>query len=209
MKRLSICFLLLLLFLVTAVSLVSCKSQKVQELVKENEQLHAKNEALRNENAELRTQNEELKRKLAELESKDAGRKSKEEQIGQSAREAVKALQKLEARCMVGVSYIDYARELGETLYQVKSFLESPESAKTTKLSDSIKKTIFHYIMLKEVWDYEIKYPKGRKIYKRDLYERISSLYPNAPLDDIESTKRAILDEAFSELKEGVSLLPK
>jgi len=177
--------------------------------VKENEQLHAKNEALRNENAELRTQNEELKRKLAELESKDAGRKSKEEQIGQSAREAVKALQKLEARCMVGVSYIDYARELGETLYQVKSFLESPESAKTTKLSDSIKKTIFHYIMLKEVWDYEIKYPKGRKIYKRDLYERISSLYPNAPLDDIESTKRAILDEAFSELKEGVSLLPK
>jgi len=67
MKKLSIWFFPLLLFLVTALSLLSCQSQKVQELVKENEELHAKNEALTKENAELRAQNEELKGKLGKF----------------------------------------------------------------------------------------------------------------------------------------------
>lgn len=116
MKKLSICFFPLLLFLVTTVSLVSCQSQKVQELVKENEELHAKNEALTKENAELRTQNEELKEKLSKIQMVEDDRSK------QVAQEAIRALERLQARFHAGISHRDYGPALGETIYQVRLF---------------------------------------------------------------------------------------
>jgi hypothetical protein len=44
----------------------------------------------------------------------------------QSAKEAVRALPKLQARVEAGISYRDYSPALGDALFEVKLFLQSP-----------------------------------------------------------------------------------
>lgn len=213
MKKLSICFFPLLLFLITAVSLVSCQSQKVQELVKENEELHAKNEALRNENAELRTQNEELKGKLSKLESKEIELgKAKEIELGK-AREAIKALQRLDARFSAGINPVDFPPALGETIFQVNLFLESPEAGKMPQLAEAIKKVLFHYKVIGEIMDSYMA-----RVVRIPLRETLKSTYPEVSniyrynysywdLKDI--AVKVVLPEASKELEKAKSLLPE
>jgi DNA repair exonuclease SbcCD ATPase subunit len=194
---------LVFLFLMSVLTLLSCSSGKVQELTNQNEKLQK-------ENTELRNQIEELKRKLTELESKIAEQKSKEEeQLRNSAKEAVNALQKLEARIEVGISYLDYSRALGETLYQVEQFLQSPASSKLPEFSNSIRKVLSHYMILKEVLDLEVK---SKFLPEKYFNNRIKPLYPSAK--DIEyrysePVKGVIIREAVFQLRGAVSLLPK
>ena len=46
----------------------------------------------------------------------------------QSAKDAVRALQKFQARIEVGISYRDYAPALGDVKFEVNQFLRSPEA---------------------------------------------------------------------------------
>lgn len=72
---------------------------------------------------------------------------------GQSAKDAIEALQKLSSRCETGISYRDYSSALGETNFNVKSYLENPESDKNPKLKECLRKTWVHFLTAKEVWD--------------------------------------------------------
>jgi hypothetical protein len=73
--------------------------------------------------------------------------------FGQTARDAIEALQKLSSRCETGISYKDYSAAVGKTNFNVKSYLENPESNKNPKLKESIQKTWGHFLMAKEAWD--------------------------------------------------------
>jgi hypothetical protein len=72
--------------------------------------------------------------------------------FGQSAKDAIEALQKLSSRCETGISYKDYSAAVGEANFKVKSYLENPESGKNPKLKESIQKTWGHFLMAKEAW---------------------------------------------------------
>ena len=62
--------------------------------------------------------------------------------FGQSAKDAIRALKKLEARVEAGISYKDYAPALGDAKFEVNLFLESPEAKEMPRLSEAVKKTI-------------------------------------------------------------------
>jgi len=67
--------------------------------------------------------------------------------FGQSAKEAVRTLKKLEARVQVGISYRDYMPALGDAQFEVNQFLESSEARKKPHLAESINKVMDHYII--------------------------------------------------------------
>jgi hypothetical protein len=77
--------------------------------------------------------------------------------FGQSAKEAIKALKKLEARVQVGIPYIDYVRVLGETQFEVNQFLESPEAKKDAALSSSIEWCLYRYRSAHSMWEFAIR----------------------------------------------------
>ncbi|MGD0915062.1 MAG: hypothetical protein ABSB22_01280 [Thermodesulfobacteriota bacterium] len=64
---------------------------------------------------------------------------------GESAKEAVRALQKLQARVEAGISYRDYRPALGDALFEVKLFLSSPESKEKIELATAISKAMYYY----------------------------------------------------------------
>lgn len=201
MKKLSICFFPLLLFLLITVSLVSCQSQNVQELVKENEELRAKNEALTKENAELRTQNEELKEKLTKIQM---GEDNRSKQLAQGA---IRSLQRLEARFQAGISHRDYGPVLGETIYQVRLYLENPEAKSRPELRQSIAKTLLHYEMINEIWDEKIAGRYSMGYFRPEVEEKIKRLYPEIGAKNVDSMIKSILSEASEELGKATNLL--
>jgi len=73
--------------------------------------------------------------------------------FGQTAKEAIAALQKLSSRCETGISFKEYSAAVGEANFQIKSYLDNPESSKNPKLKESIKKTWGHFLMAKEAWN--------------------------------------------------------
>jgi len=158
---------------------------------------------LAKENAELRAKNEELNKQLNELKSKT------ENQSKQLIKEAVAALKKVEARLQVGISYQDYTKLLGETLYQVNLFLESSESIQKPELTASIKRVLSHYREGQSLWNWRLI--SGTSYFRENdpLWPRIVSLYPGAKRDDIDYTIQLIWKEANEELKKTINLLPQ
>lgn len=75
--------------------------------------------------------------------------------FGQTAKDAIEALQKLNARSETGISYKDYTPALGEANYKVKPYLESSDSNKNPKLKEEIRKTWVHYLAANEVLKYK------------------------------------------------------
>lgn len=101
----------------------------------------------------------------------------------QSAKEAVMALKRLEARVQAGISYRDYGPALGEAKFPVNMYIESLDAKKTTELSGLIEKTMFHYEQAAFVWkekikgpyrylDYNSVDPKYKELYKASVIEQ-------------------------------------
>ena len=72
----------------------------------------------------------------------------------QSAKDAIMALKKLEARTEVGISYQDYISALGETKFPVNIYLESKESVNNSQLKYAIVKAMRCYDDAKTYWKY-------------------------------------------------------
>lgn len=70
----------------------------------------------------------------------------------QSAKEAVRALQKLQARVEVGISYRDYAPALGDAKFEVKLFLQGPEAKEKTELASSVISSMSIYELALSIW---------------------------------------------------------
>lgn len=72
--------------------------------------------------------------------------------LGESAKETLRGLKKLEARCEAGISYRDYGPALGEAKFEVNLFLESPEAKKNPELAKAISNAVNHYEAARSVW---------------------------------------------------------
>jgi hypothetical protein len=110
--------------------------------------------------------------------------------LGESAREALRALKKLEARCQAGISYQDYGPALGEAKFEVNLFLESSEAKKRVKLAESIDKVMGHYDTAGTVWKRKFSESSdssrglgGIILLKYDFGQSLLKLYPNANKD--------------------------
>jgi hypothetical protein len=102
--------------------------------------------------------------------------------FGQTAKDAIEAMQKLGARTEVGISYKDYGPALGEANYKVKTYLENPESDKNPKLKGSIKKSWLCYLAVNQVWEYQ--FARGQSSTP-NLLDRQSYLKTDAPFIDL------------------------
>jgi hypothetical protein len=70
----------------------------------------------------------------------------------QSAKNAVRVLEKLETQCESGVSYQDYKIALMNTKLPVNFYLEGSGSSNNLALADSIKKVMAHYEFVGIAW---------------------------------------------------------
>ncbi|MGD0217487.1 MAG: hypothetical protein ABSC45_08265 [Desulfobaccales bacterium] len=58
--------------------------------------------------------------------------------FSQSAKDALRAMKKLQARTQAGISYNDYAPALGEAKFEINLFLESPAAKENYKFTEAI-----------------------------------------------------------------------
>jgi len=72
--------------------------------------------------------------------------------FAQSAKDAVRALKKLEARCQAGISYKDYSPALGDAKFEVNMFMGTHEAKQKPELASSIQKAMQHYETAAFVW---------------------------------------------------------
>lgn len=77
----------------------------------------------------------------------------------QEARDAVLALQKLEAKLDTGMSYRDYSAALGEANFPVKQFLEGGHGNAKPDFSDSLRKAMRWYKAAGEIWGRQLGAP--------------------------------------------------
>jgi hypothetical protein len=99
----------------------------------------------------------------------------------QSAKDALMALEKLEARCQGGISYSDYVKALGEAKFRFNLYYKSPDAEKYPDLSDSFEKAILHYEFAGMVWRQKMSKKYGEFIdIDSELGKSITRSYPNA-----------------------------
>jgi len=69
-----------------------------------------------------------------------------------SARDALNALKRIQAKTEVGVNKFDYSKQLGDSWGEVKIFVESPEGKDYSDLSDRMRRAIEYYKSAGEGW---------------------------------------------------------
>jgi|GEM_PF-437455 hypothetical protein len=146
--------------------------------------------------------------------------------LSESAKEAIRALKKLEARCQAGISYKDYGPALGDAKFAVNLFLESPEAKVKDEFTDAIKKVMSHYETGGKVWQKKFSGRGVSNVIVRNepdygYFRSILELYPKAMNDFnnggaildkrntivIDPLVSIIWEEAFKELKRATNLL--
>ena len=113
----------------------------------------------------------------------------------QSAKEAVMALKKMEARVQSGIAYRDYSPALGETKFSVNVYLEDPEAKKDPELTSLIKRVMVHYEQAGFVFKESLSGPyryldhtssvlsketQLREISEQQIYKSLVEQYPEA-----------------------------
>jgi hypothetical protein len=77
--------------------------------------------------------------------------------FGQSAKDAVKALKKLEAKTETGINYKDFATALADTKVEVESFVNSKQAKRNPGLSECLNKTLEHYMLTNKIMNQRIQ----------------------------------------------------
>ena len=102
----------------------------------------------------------------------------------QSAKEALMALKKLQARTQAGISYKDYGNALGEAKFPLNQFFESKDAQKYPELSTSLRKAMTHYEYATLPWNHKMSSSSGFYIWvNSDIGKDIEQNYPNARKD--------------------------
>ena len=122
--------------------------------------------------------------------------------FGQSAKDAVMALKKLEVKVGTGISYIDYSTAVADAKFPVKLFLESSESKSEAELSSSLQKAIEHYEFANSVW--HIKFTCGTTITEYmhagcnySIFSKIMRDYPSVIVHSTFGQKSIGIDNAI------------
>jgi len=100
----------------------------------------------------------------------------------QSAKEAMKALKKMDVRTEVGVSYQDYSPLVSDCKVEVDSFLESKAAKKSPEFAAHLKKAMDYYLLAKKIWDlkFMVSRPNDFPTVDSDIGQAIRSLFPEA-----------------------------
>ncbi len=85
--------------------------------------------------------------------------------FGQTANDAIEAMQKVSSRNEIGISYKDYTVLLGEANYKVKPYLVNSDSDKNSKLKEAIQKAWYHYLKANQLWEYQFARQNDRITY--------------------------------------------
>jgi len=114
----------------------------------------------------------------------------------QSARDAIKALKRAEARVDMGINYNEYILAVADARVEVEMYLESQEAKQKVALAGMIKKILEHYETARTVWKIKVSKTEdigtvfGHLICLRDdpegnLGRRLLKKYPQAekPVD--------------------------
>lgn len=72
--------------------------------------------------------------------------------VPQQAKDAVIALKKIEARIQAGINYPDYVVSVGEAMFSVNMFADSPDSKKHQELNEAIGKAMADYQLAGDIW---------------------------------------------------------
>jgi hypothetical protein len=103
--------------------------------------------------------------------------------LGQSSKEAFKALKKDEARTETGVSYQDYPQIIADAKVDIDSFLAGKEAKKNPQFADHIKKAMDYYIIAGKIWNIQFA-EAGMQIdtpgINNEYGQMIRRLYPKA-----------------------------
>ncbi|HUY35988.1 MAG TPA: hypothetical protein VMV69_24835 [Pirellulales bacterium] len=76
--------------------------------------------------------------------------------VPKSARDALNAVKRIEARTEVGVAYVKYSEAVGESWADVKIFVESPEGKQLSELSDVLRSAISAYKSAMDSWRWKL-----------------------------------------------------
>jgi hypothetical protein len=136
--------------------------------------------------------------------------------LAQSPKDALRALQKLQARVESGISYRDYGPVLGDAKFEVNLFLRSPEAKEKPELATAIERTMGHYQMALVIWQFKFVRHSDDAIYLREvdissvlrIYPKIQ-VRPSAYLGSwvyIPEALNVIWEEAAKELEKVISL---
>ncbi len=131
----------------------------------------AEQEAERQRAAQLAREAEETRRLAAEEAQRIAAEKRRKEaaeiieeidrryrRAPPSARNALNALKRVEARVEVGVTYNDYLKIVGESWGDVKIFIESPEGKSLPELNAILGKAVADYKLAMDIWQSRVRY---------------------------------------------------
>ena len=138
---------------------------KVQENIHAEEaekQRLAEEEAKRATEEKQRFAQEEEHKRAAEAKKRVEEERLKEaiaayRDVPQSARNALNAVKKLEARTEVGMSYKDYSTAVGEAWGDVKVFAESPEGKKLSDFSFVLVSAMGKYKLALDIWQDKVQ----------------------------------------------------
>jgi hypothetical protein len=102
--------------------------------------------------------------------------------FAQSAKEAVMALKKLEARVQAGISYRDYGPALGEAKFPINLFMESADAKNHPELTEAFNKTMKHYEYAGSLWNLKVSnIPIPFFVVESDIGKEVKNKYPQAP----------------------------
>jgi Sec-independent protein translocase protein TatA len=87
---------------------------------------------------------------------------------GQAAKDAIKAVKKLEAKVESGTSYKKYREDLGDANAEVKLFLESKAAKKDPALAQSLKKIMENYQDAANLWKTIADHPARAPYFQPD-----------------------------------------
>ncbi|MBM4300777.1 MAG: hypothetical protein FJ121_04490 [Deltaproteobacteria bacterium] len=108
---------------------------------------------------------------------------------GKLAEDAILSMKKLEAKCNIGINYNDYTKDLGETAYSVRLFVDSKSADKFPNTKTHLVKAFEHYKFAKDVWEFTVinfrRQPPGfigmGGPHEETMRSHILKTYPDAP----------------------------
>jgi hypothetical protein len=101
--------------------------------------------------------------------------------FGQSAKEAMTALKKLQMRCETGILYNDYLPALTEAKTPVMLYIESPASKMAPEFSEALGSALAHYELAGSIFEYMFHAGAGQHFVSTQnptLFHKIRQAYP-------------------------------
>jgi hypothetical protein len=101
--------------------------------------------------------------------------------FGQSAKEAITALMKLQMKCETGILYNDYLPAITEAKTPVMVYLESPASKNAPEFSEALSSALAHYQLAGSIFEYMFNARAGQYFVSTQnptLFNKIRQAYP-------------------------------